>query len=289
MRITILVNPKAGFGRDRASLAEKVLDQFPKGEAEIVIPRSREETAARAREAAAAGAEMVVAVGGDGTVREIASNLVGTDTVLGVLPLGSGNGFARGIGIGVALPAALETLRTGKDKAIDVGEVNGAPFFCVSGIGFDALVGAEFDRSPVRGFLPYFGIAARESLQYRPVEVSIRFDDRELIAKVFFVTVANMNQYGAGAIIAPKADPSDGLLDVVVVRHLSVFELIYAAPKLFDGSVEELSRLETVRSRSFRIVRAQSGPLHLDGEPVREGHVLDYRVRPEALRVRVPA
>ncbi|MFH1679868.1 MAG: diacylglycerol kinase family protein [Candidatus Eisenbacteria bacterium] len=289
MGVLVLVNPRAGFRRDRVGISRRIASLFPQGEVAVEVPESKGELRARAEEAAARGVRLVVAVGGDGTVREVAGALLDTESVLGILPLGSGNGLSRGLGIGVSQSRALRVLAEGKDRAIDVGILNGEPFFNLSGIGFDAVVGKEFDRSPFRGFLPYFGIAARESLQYRRVEVSLRLPGREIIARVFLITVANLSQFGAGAIIAPQADPADGLLDIVVIRKLSAFELLLYAPKLFDGSVQELSNLETYRSRAFRIVRAQKGPVHLDGEPFRFGHVLDYSVLPGALRVRVPA
>ncbi len=288
MRIILIVNPKAGAGKNRVALADRAVRFFPEGEAERVVPGSPGEAREIARKAVEAGTELVVAAGGDGTIHDVACELIGSKTVLGVLPLGSGNGLAHSLGIGISIPRALEILKEGEDRAIDVGEMNGEPFFSFTGIGFDAVVGEEFQRSPVRGPLPYFGIAARESLQYRPVEVTLRFEDREVISRVFMVTVANVSQFGVGARIAPKADPSDGLLDVVVIRHLNVFEMLVHAPKLFDGSLNRSPRLETYRSRRFRIIRSQSGPMHTDGEPVRAGHVLDYRVRPGALRVRVP-
>jgi YegS/Rv2252/BmrU family lipid kinase len=289
MSVLVLVNPRAGASRGRRAVADRIRGLFPDDAVEIAVPGSGEELRERARRAASEGIRLVVAVGGDGTIREAASGLIGTETVLGLLPLGSGNGFARGLGIGVSATRALDVLQKGKDLAVDVGTVNGRPFFNVTGIGFDAVVGEEFNRGSVRGMLPYIGITARESLLYRRVEVSIRLDDREIITPVFLVTVANLNQFGAGAIIAPGADPSDGLLDIVVIRKLSVFELMIHAPKLFDGSVRDVPALETYRSRAFRIVRAQKGPLHLDGDPVELGHVLDYAVLPRALRVRVPA
>jgi YegS/Rv2252/BmrU family lipid kinase len=289
MKMLLLVNPKAGTGRRGASVAERARTSFPGWEVEAIVPGSREHLHEAARRGSEGGVDLVVAVGGDGTVREVARALAGTPTALGVIPFGSGNGFARGLGIGLSAAKALEGLAKGRDRTIDVGLMNGEPFFNVSGIGFDAVVGEGFDRSRVRGILPYFRIAARESLQYRPVEVDLRLGDREIVARVFLVTVANLSQFGAGAVIAPDADPEDGLLDIIVVRRLSAFELLIHAPKLFDGSVRDLSSLETYRSSSFRIVRSQGGPLHLDGEPVRAGHVLDYRVLPRALRVRVPA
>ncbi|MFH1279455.1 MAG: diacylglycerol kinase family protein [Candidatus Eisenbacteria bacterium] len=289
MKVLVLVNPRAGLHRDRAVHSRKVRDLFPPGDVEVETPESAEEMGERARAAARAGTPMVVAAGGDGTINDVARQLIGSETILGILPLGSGNGFSRGLGIGATVARAIKILHEGVDRSIDVGEVNGAPFFCVSGIGFDAVVGEEFQRSPVRGVLPYFGIAARESLQYRPVEVTLRFEDHELVTRAFLVAVANMNQFGGGAKIAPNADPRDGLLDVVVIRKLNVFEMLFYTPKLFDGSIDKVTPLETYRSREFRILRSQRGPMHLDGNPVEEGHVLDYRVRPGALRVRVPA
>ncbi len=288
MQVTVLVNPKAGLPRDRQRLGERVSGVLPDDQVTVLVPRSEEDLISSARSAAASGVDLVVAAGGDGTVHHIADALTGTGSTLGVLPLGSGNGFARALGIGSTLRGAYQVLRGGRDVSLDVGYVNGEPFFCVSGLGFDAIVGEEFTRSKVRGLLPYLGIAARESLQYRPVEVSLQFDDMEVIAPVFLVTVANTSQFGSGAIIAPEADPTDGILDVVMVRSLNALEVVVNSPRLFDGSIRSIPQVEIYRCRAARITRTNRGPLHVDGEPIEAGAVLDYTLKPGALKVRLP-
>ncbi len=289
MNVVVLINPKAGMPGDRKRLGERVAGAFPGSEVRVLTPGSRSAMVARAGAAVERGVEMVVVAGGDGTIHDVASVVAGSDTVLGIVPRGSGNGFARGLGIGPSLRQAIGVLRSGHDVRLDTGVVNDEPFFSVSGLGFDALVGESFTRSRLRGFLPYLSIAARESLQYKPIEVNIVFDDREIVAKVFLVTVANTSQFGSGAIIAPGADPTDGRLDVVVIRSLTALEMLLHTPKLFDGSIGTYSRVEIYRCRSVCILRAHCGPLHVDGEPIDSGPSLRYGVRPGALRVRLPA
>ena len=135
--------------------------------------------------------------------------------------------------------------------------------------------------------LPYIGIAAKQSLQYKPVEMSLRFEDREVVVEVLFVTVANIAHYGGGAIIAPDADPTDGLLDVVVVKSASALEMLLHTPKLFDGSFDQADPVEIYPCRSVRILRSEVGPIHIDGDPHEAGAVLNYSVNPRSLRVRV--
>lgn len=288
MKVLVFINPVAGIPRDRQRVGEQVVGVLPDDEVQVVPSGSRSAMLGRLAEEVERGVGLVVAAGGDGTVHDVASVVSGTGSALGIVPIGSGNGFARGLGIGGSPRQALAALRSGLDVEIDVGEVNGEPFFCVSGLGFDALVGESFSKSRVRGFFPYLGIAAKESLQYKPVEVSLRMDDREIVAKVFLVTVANTRQFGSGAIIAPDADPTDGLLDVVVIRNLNALEVLLHTPKLFDGSIGSHARVEIYRCRSLRILRSHLGPLHVDGEPIQSGPVLEYTLRPRAIRVRLP-
>ncbi len=289
MKALVLINPKAGPSWDRSRMAGKVADALSTGEVQALTPPSRGAMLRRVAAAVESGVDLVVAAGGDGTIHDIASILAGSETTLGIVPLGSGNGFARGLGIGGSPGPAFPILRSGRDIRLDVGDVNGEPFFCVSGLGFDALVGESFSKSRLRGFFPYLSIAAKESLQYKPFEVSLQLKSTEIVARVFMVTVANTRQFGSGAIIAPEADPTDGLLDVVVIRSLSALEMLIHTPKLFYGSIDSHSRVEIHRCRSVRILRSHCGPLHVDGEPIQSGPVLEYTLRPGALKVRVPA
>ncbi len=288
MKVLVFINPVAGISRDRQRVGEHVAETLSGHEVRVIPTGSRSAMLKRVAVEVERGVGMVVAAGGDGTVHDIASALAGSATALGIVPIGSGNGFARGLGIGGSPRQALSVLKSGTDVEIDVAEMNGEPFFCVSGLGFDALVGESFSKSRVRGFFPYLGIAAKESLQYKPVEVSLYLDDREIVAKVFLVTVANTRQFGSGAIIAPDADPTDGLLDVVVIRNLNALEMLLHTPRLFDGSIESHSRVEIYRCRSLRILRSHLGPLHVDGEPIQSGPVLEYTLRPRGVRVRLP-
>lgn len=241
-----------------------------------------------AAEAAESGYEVVLAVGGDGTVNACASGLVHTDTCLAVIPTGSGNGLARGLGIPLTIRRALRLLKTGEIRRIDAGQFNGTYFFVTAGIGLDAEIGREFVDRDLRGLLPYFAIGVKLFLTYRPREVRIAFPDREVVRRVLVAVAANMRQYGGSAIIAPHARPDDGLLDVCVVRQVSLLPALYYLPRLFRGTLHTVPYAEMFRAKEFVIQRPEAGPYHCDGEPFWGGEELRVRVIPSCLSVLVP-
>jgi YegS/Rv2252/BmrU family lipid kinase len=233
--------------------------------------------------------DVLFAVGGDGTVHETARRLIGRRIALGVLPTGSGNGFARHIGLPVDPVLALQTCRDGRITTIDTAAVNDLPFVGVMGVGFDAVVARRFASSSVRGLETYVreGFSAFASLAAEDYEITV--NEQASHRKAFVIAVANSGQYGNNARIAPLASLQDGLLDVVIVESANLLQAPILLARLFTGSMHRASGVATLQTAMLTIRRQHEGPAHLDGEPVDLPAELQIRIVPRSLRVLVPA
>lgn len=242
-----------------------------------------------AAQAVADGYDAFVAVGGDGTANEAATALLHTNTALGIIPIGSGNGLARGTRIPVNIIRATQLLLNGEVRAIDAGKIEDKYFFIVCGMGFDAVVGKLFDDQSLRGPLPYFTIGFKEFLFYRPEEFRLIFNGQQKRIRALLVTVANTRQWGNGAIIAPKAEPDDGMLDICVIRKVGFFQALFHFHKLFTGQIESVHKYyQYFKSESLQVIREKPGPFHTDGEPNEAGTILNISIVPKALKLIVP-
>jgi YegS/Rv2252/BmrU family lipid kinase len=291
MSVAVIINPISGGGRSRdgrvraeraaAALAIDGID------GEIFVTECPGHGHDLAGRAVARGVELIVAWGGDGTVNEVASALVGSNTPLAIVPSGSGNGLARALGVSGDPARAISEATGAVPRMIDAGQCDGQWFFSIAGIGFDAHVAACFARnkSGRRGLATYARITVSELLSYRPA--SYRIDGQPTERPALLVTVANSSQFGNGATIAPRARLDDGLLDVVVFEERSRLATMLSMPRLFTGGVE---RVRGVSSRQTAGVTIEgAGPMiyHLDGEPKTGGARLDFVVVPAVLRVSV--
>lgn len=291
MKILFILNPAAGGGKAAEQVTPAVHEIFlESGIAyDIVKTEQKGDGIVLAKRAAEAGYTTVVAAGGDGTINEIASGLVGTSTVLGIIPMGSGNGLARCLRIPLNYWDACRLILRGESMTIDVGQVCGRYFFATSGIGFDAHVGKIYNEQPghSRGILPYFQFAVTEFFTYEPREVLLTFNGQTSRHIPFVLTVANGDQYGGGAIIAPGALPNDGLFDVVIIPQSHPLQILAHLPKLFSGTVDTFPHFESHKTNAIIIQRPESGPIHVDGETFMAGETLEYSLLPQTLHVQV--
>jgi YegS/Rv2252/BmrU family lipid kinase len=295
VRVAVILNPIAGVRnsiertRRRAERASDLLLSAG-ADPEILITAH----AGHARELAAGavgrGAGLVVAWGGDGTVNEVATALAFGPVPLGVIPSGSGNGLARHFDLPADPAAAIRRLLSGTDRMIDVGELNGRLFVNLAGVGFDAHVAARFaslHRSR-RGFLRYALIVFQELRRYQGAGYEISCDGGEASPhRAFLISFANGRQWGNGAIIAPDAAIDDGYLDVVVVSAQTKATVLRALPRLFSGTVDRAYGVQIRRVERSRVTSEQPLQGHVDGESIACGEVVDVRIRPKALRIRV--
>ena len=200
-----------------------------------------------AQTAAQEGVHTVVAVGGDGTVNEIASALIHTDTAIAIMPMGSGNGLARDLGISTLLPFhALEAIKKGKIMEIDYGKANDLPFFCTCGIGFDAHISHLFADNSRRGFWNYIRLTIKEYFRFKPINCTLHYQGKSVKKKAFVINFANIQQLGNNAFIAPHADYQDGLLNVTIVRPFGFWGAIRLGAMLFLKGIDKVNYVEPV-------------------------------------------
>ncbi|HKB09354.1 MAG TPA: diacylglycerol kinase family protein [Vicinamibacterales bacterium] len=289
---TIVINPIAGGGtidaaERHARLAQSIAESY-RVAAEVFVTTHVGHARELAKVAVSRGTELVMAWGGDGTINEVASALVGSGVPLGVVPSGSGNGLARELGVDREPQRAIADALHARPRPIDVGEIEGRYFVNLAGIGFDAHVASRFARARHRGFLGYAAITARALTSYVPLEYRVSVGGGAPCAvRAVLVTIANSAQFGNGAIIAPGARVDDGELDLVVFEERSRLQTVWALPRLFNGTVNRIVGCRLTRLRQVTVEAEAPLTFHVDGEPVLGGTTLRARVLPSALRVAV--
>lgn len=286
-----ILNPIAGGGKIAEQVTSAIHETFRDTGIiyDIVTTQEKGDGTTLSRNAVKEGYDVIVAAGGDGTVNEVATGLIGSSVVFAIIPVGSGNGLARGLRIPQNYKDACRLILQGQSKKIDVGQVCDRYFFATSGIGFDAHVGKIYDEKPghSRGILPYFQFAAAEFFNYEPQEILLTCTGKTFKYTPFVLTIANVEQYGGGAIIAPGAIPDDGLFDITIILPTHVLEMLSHLPKLFLGTIDAYPHFRSHRASSLTITRSSPGPVHVDGEPFIAGEVLEYTLLPQALQVQV--
>jgi YegS/Rv2252/BmrU family lipid kinase len=293
-RITVIINPISGTGAGdsverRINLARALAARHDV-EPHIVVSERPQHARELARDAVAAGITDVVAWGGDGTLNEVGSELVGRDAVLAVIPSGSGNGLARELGIPLQPDAAFEIALSGRERVIDAGEIDGHLFFNIAGIGLDARVAHEFAAHGLRrrGFRRYIEITLRELFRYAPDEHAITVNGSIVRSRMLMIAIANARQYGNGALIAPQALLDDGQLDVVVIDNRPVWRALMQIPRIFTGEIAKVPGVTMLRGDQVTVTSGRPVVFHVDGEPFVGSACITARVHPRALRVRVP-
>lgn len=285
----LIVNPVSGT-RSKRGLEELVAAGLEKNGIALttVYTEGAGDASRFATQAAADGFGMVISAGGDGTVNEIAGALSHTDTALGILPLGSGNGFARSLGIPQDAEDALKVIIEGNAIECDRGVVNRLPFYCTFGVGFDAAVSEKFASMKRRGRITYVRSVFREFLNYRSQAYALSIGGSVLTEKAFLIAVCNAPQYGNNAYIAPNAKLSDGLLDITVIHSGSPLSAVMVGVDLLTGYLDRNTQIETFRVSAATITRLHSGPVHIDGDPLTLGTNLEITCEPASLKVYAP-
>lgn len=286
MKTRFIVNPRSGR-------AARALDQVKVYASTHGATVTLTERARHARELACRaldeGCELIVAVGGDGTMNETATALVGTGAVLGLIPCGSGDGLGRHLRIHGSIERALEILRTGKPRPIDSGIADGHCFFSVAGIGFEAEIAHRFNRLQRRGFARYVSTVAKTFLRWRPQRFRVAYPNGTDEVDAFTLVVANCGQYGNDARVAPAAQVDDGLLDLCAIPSVTCWNLAPMAWRLFAGSIDGAAGVLLRRAERFEVERDAPGLLQTDGEVHSAGASVVFEVRPASLRVMCPA
>jgi diacylglycerol kinase (ATP) len=229
--------------------------------------------------------DLIVAVGGDGTVNEVASAIVGTDTPLGIIPFGSGNGLSRFLGIPMDTIKAIKNLSTGHVEVIDSGKLNGKPFFNMAGMGFDAHISEVFSHTKKRGFFTYLQSSIQEVAKYKPQTYHLEIDGKVYEREAFMLSFANSSQYGNNAHISPRASVQDGLLDVCVIKKFPLWRFVEMGVRMITKTADKTKYVEIIRGKHIIVKRNGPGPVHLDGEPQVAGADTLIEVVPDSLKI----
>jgi YegS/Rv2252/BmrU family lipid kinase len=286
MKYLFILNPISGKQKDpfnTVDLIENIFDQSGH-EYEFAFTSYAGEAKQISRNAVEEKFDLIVAAGGDGTINEVASGLVGTDSALGIIPLGSGNGVARSYKVPLNLKESIEFLANPKIVAIDVGKADSFYFLGVCGMGFDAVVGQKFQEFGKRGPLPYFLIGVREFLRYHPEKLLIEFNDQSISIAPLLVTISNTEQYGNGAIISPGADPRDGILEICIINPMPVHKAIKSSFKLFNKEIDTIPEYISYKTKELKIIASENGYFHTDGEPHERKRITEIKVLKKALK-----
>jgi len=289
-KVIFIVNPIAG-SRQKDIILEQISQIMAPGQYEVHPSVSPGHAFKIADAMVKQGEKWIVAVGGDGTVNEVASALVNTNARLGIVPAGSGNGLARHLGISLQVTEALAVIHNHKDQVIDAGSVNGRYFFCTFGTGFDASVGKKFSQDSRRGMRSYVRAIIHQYIKYSPKTYILKTGRKKVKLKAFLVTFANAGQYGNNAYIAPNAVINDGMLDLCILSPFPKSSTITLGLRLFFKNIDQSPYLEVMQVKKARLKRKghRKITIHLDGEPMNMKSPLKVKVVPAALHVMVPA
>jgi len=285
-RVLFIVNPISG-GLNKVflpSLIDKNLDH-QKFEANIIYTTHHGHAKELALKAVSSDVEIVVAVGGDGTINEVASVLESSGKTLAIVPCGSGNGLARTLGIPLDNAKAIAKISNLKTTNIDVGLLNDKKFFNMAGMGFDAHISALFANSIKRGFLGYIKSTLKEVNNYKPQQYEILIDGEAINRVAFMISLANSSQYGNNVHIAPTASVKDGLLDICIIKPFALYIFPLLGYRMFAKTAEHSKYVEIIKAKNLQIIRQSAGPVHVDGEPFLMDKLLNISIKPLALKI----
>lgn len=290
-RILFIINPHSGRKRNK-SIETVALEILPadKFQADFVYTSYAGHALELSRIGVQKKYDIIVAVGGDGTIHEVAQSVIKSDSAMAIIPMGSGNGFARFFGIPSNVKKAIKIIAEGYEKKIDTVLCNNEYFVNVAGFGFDARIGDIYDKncSEDRGGLNYVKLIVEEYFTY-PEQTCLLDIDGKTVEKTFFIaTVANSSQYGLNAEIAPEADITDGKFELVLVKEIPVFDVVPVTMRLFTHQFNNSRHVETLHLEKFTIKNTTPRLLHLDGEPRMMANDITFTIQKLSLKCIVP-
>ncbi len=287
-KIGFIINPVSGRGNKNRipQLIDTYLDK-ESFDSKIVVTQKAGHASLITKEMVLNDYSKVVAVGGDGTVNEVAKALIHTDSALGIIPTGSGNGLARHLNIPMNCKKSIKDINSSIIKKIDFGLVNDIPFFCTCGLGFDAHISKVFAEGGKRGFSGYIRNTLKEFITYRPREYNLLIDGQPLKQKAFLITFANGSQYGNNAYIAPQASISDGKLDICILSHFPWYKTPLIGVSLFLKTLPKSKYYRSFHCEEVYLERQNIEAVHYDGEPIELGNKIHIKIVKSGLNVMI--
>jgi len=289
INILFIINPISG-GRGKLRIPDfidKYLDK-EKFSPNFVFSEYVGHAGELADEAATKNFDVIIAAGGDGTINEVATKVLKHNKILGILPLGSGNGLARFLSISKNLRYALSIINNFKIDEIDTAEFNKKCFFNLAGMGFDAHLSSVFSKDKKRGLSGYVKLGFKEVFNYKAQTYNLNIDGTEYTRKAFAISIANSSQYGNDVYIAPNASVKDGLLDVCIIKPFPIIKLPVLGYVMLRGKAESSDMIEIIKGKNIKIIRETAGAVHVDGEPLQMGVEIEAVINPLSLKVIVP-
>ncbi|MES2417379.1 MAG: diacylglycerol kinase family protein [Bacteroidota bacterium] len=287
--ILFIINPIAGGKKKEQipAIIEACLDRS-KFNATYSFTAYVGHAAILAEEAAGKNFDVIVAVGGDGTINEIAGKLMQQNKILGIIPFGSGNGLARSLKIPLAIKKAIQVINAFHTERVDGVKLNNSYFFNMAGMGFDAQVSAAFAGNKTRGLIGYVSIGFKEMISYKPQTYQLVIDGINYTREAYIVSIANSSQYGNNVYISPQSSLNDGLLEVCIIKPFSLYRLPTLAYEMIRAKTHLSKKVEIIKGKKIQIIRTDEDYIHLDGEPIFKGKVIEIEVMPGALNVITP-
>ena len=288
VKTLFIINPISG-GKDKSKLKDLIEREFYENRFQIFIVYSDYPGHANklATNAVSEQFDLVVAVGGDGTLNEVASALVGTSVKFGLLPFGSGNGLARHLKIPLNTKKALQTLKQMYSRPIDTGVLNGRAFFNIAGVGLDAKIAHIFSTNKKRGFKTYIKLVLKEMIGLKGTKYKITIDGTYYDESVYVISIANSPQYGNDMNIAADASVIDGSFDVCVISEFPMWMMLWFGIAMKFKALKS-SRLKIIKGREIEIERSGEFFAHVDGEPLLVENKVKINVLPLSLNVILP-
>lgn len=286
-KLTFIVNPVSGKGKQK-NFEQKLIHHLDHDQYKYdIFYTTHKAHAIELASNAVKDSEIIVAVGGDGTVNEVAKVLFGTNLLLGVIPVGSGNGLARHLGIPINIDRAIKTINRLNTNYLDTATLNGKFFITTAGCGFDAHIAALFEKSIKRGFMTYARLVLKEFSSYKTLNYKITIDNIEYKRNVFLVTVANCSQFGNNAFISPLACSNDGILDITLLKSFPITAAPGLVYRLFMKKLHKSKYVELLKGRKVEIEHS-SESAHIDGEVINPGNKISIDINPKSLKIIVP-
>ncbi|MBR1988443.1 MAG: YegS/Rv2252/BmrU family lipid kinase [Clostridia bacterium] len=287
-KIIFIVNPISGHHNKNhfPDIVENHIDKN-KYDYKIVFTEYANHATELTMKAIEEGYEYIAAVGGDGTINEVAKCLIGKELILIIVPYGSGNGLANHLRLPFKIEKHIkEVINKGKIYKIDTATMNGTPFISIAGIGFDAMIADYFAKDENRGFITYAKLITEKYPNYKQKEYTLILDDKDTIeCKPFFVTFANSSQFGYNTEISPKASVQDGLLDVCIFKKPNILEIPIVATYFLAKQIDKSNFIDIYKAKKIQVIRKVDEVVNIDGEPIEMSKDITVEIKPLSLNI----